>query len=248
MANMHTVKQGEYMAYIASQNGFTNWQTIWDLPQNADLKNRRTNPNILFPGDQVYIPDLCVQTVDRPTDGTHSFKLKRQKLTLRLTLQDIYEEPIANAKCLLSVDGTTFNLTSNGNGTIEQDVPPTAQKGILVIQDPDQTAFGDIQIPLLIGSLDPVEEVSGQIARLNNLGYSAGDPDSPPQSGSDSGGSDGSNGSDDCGCGGTGGGSGNTPERLFRAAVEEFQCDQNLTVDGICGPQTQAALKKAHGC
>jgi murein L,D-transpeptidase YcbB/YkuD len=35
---------------------------------------------------------------------------------------------------------------------------------------------------------------------------------------------------------------------LFLSAVEEFQCDHGLTVDGKCGPATQARLKQAHGC
>jgi len=34
----------------------------------------------------------------------------------------------------------------------------------------------------------------------------------------------------------------------LRSAVEEFQCDQGLFVDGKVGPQTRAALVKAHGC
>ena len=34
----------------------------------------------------------------------------------------------------------------------------------------------------------------------------------------------------------------------FRSAVEEFQCDYGLTVDGDCGPNTQAKLKQVHGC
>jgi len=34
----------------------------------------------------------------------------------------------------------------------------------------------------------------------------------------------------------------------FRSAVEEFQCDHDLTVDGDCGPQTQAKLKQVYGC
>jgi hypothetical protein len=33
----------------------------------------------------------------------------------------------------------------------------------------------------------------------------------------------------------------------FRSAVEEFQCDHKLTIDGICGPATQAKLKAVHG-
>lgn len=34
----------------------------------------------------------------------------------------------------------------------------------------------------------------------------------------------------------------------LRSAVEEFQCDEGLTVDGKCGPATQARLVKVHGC
>lgn len=39
------------------------------------------------------------------------------------------------------------------------------------------------------------------------------------------------------------------PKRLeFRSAVEEFQCDQKLQVDGVVGPVTRARLVKVHGC
>lgn len=34
----------------------------------------------------------------------------------------------------------------------------------------------------------------------------------------------------------------------LRSAVEEFQCDHELVVDGKCGPKTQKALVHAHGC
>jgi hypothetical protein len=36
--------------------------------------------------------------------------------------------------------------------------------------------------------------------------------------------------------------------KAFRSAVEEFQCDQGLHVDGIIGRNAKAALVKAHGC
>ena len=44
-------------------------------------------------------------------------------------------------------------------------------------------------------------------------------------------------------------GEANDPAELQRrSAVEEFQCDRGLLVDGKCGPKTQAALQRAHGC
>ena len=108
MAGMHTVKQGKYLSLIAAQYGFTNWQTIWNLPQNADLQKQRQNPNVARSrGDQVYVPDPEIQTIAKPTDNTHSFKLKSTPLRLRLTLLDMYENPIANAKCVLALDGNS---------------------------------------------------------------------------------------------------------------------------------------------
>ena len=41
---------------------------------------------------------------------------------------------------------------------------------------------------------------------------------------------------------------GSTDADALESAVEEFQCDNNLTVDGICGPVTQAKLKQVAGC
>lgn len=35
---------------------------------------------------------------------------------------------------------------------------------------------------------------------------------------------------------------------VFRSAVEEFQCDHGLTVDGVVGQATQAKLQEIHGC
>jgi hypothetical protein len=36
-------------------------------------------------------------------------------------------------------------------------------------------------------------------------------------------------------------------EESFRSAIEEFQCDNKLQIDGKCGPKTQAKLLSVHG-
>jgi peptidoglycan hydrolase-like protein with peptidoglycan-binding domain len=217
MAGYYTVSQGEHVPGIAASNGFTDYNTIWNHPNNADLKSKRQNPNVLFPGDSLYIPDRQQGEYARPTDKRHPFVKKGKPLKLRLTLQDQYEKPIANADCLLTVDADSHRLKSDANGKIEVDIPPTASKSQLLIQDSDQTPYGGIAIPIKIGELDPVEEISGQQGRLSGLGYFWEDID------------------------------GNTSAD-FESAVEEFQCDNGLTVDGICGPMTQAKMKQVYGC
>jgi hypothetical protein len=216
MAGYYTVQQGDHLSKIAKTFGFSDYKTIWNDPNNADLKQKRQNPNVLLPGDNVYIPDRTLRQEARSTDQRHTFVKKGTGLKLRLTLLDQYEKPIANASCSLSLGAESKTIRSDGDGRIEEDIQPDVREGILVIQG-DQTPFNNIQIPIKVGDLDPVDAISGQIARLNNLGYFAGDVNTADQT-------------------------------AFESAVEEFQCDHSLTVDGICGPVTQAKLKQVHGC
>ncbi len=216
MADYYTVEQGDHLSKIAKDNGFPDYTVIWDHPSNSDLKKQRQNPNILLPGDQVFIPDKEEKQESGGTDKRHTFTVDKKTLKLRLVLEDIYEKPIAGASCALLVSGQTFQLTTDGQGKLEQEIPLDATEAYLVIRG-DQTPFKDDVIPIKIGHLDPVDELSGQIARLNNLGYFAGDVTETDQDASES-------------------------------AVEEFQCDHGLKVDGDCGPKTQAKLKQIHGC
>jgi hypothetical protein len=214
MGTYHTVVQGDYLAKIARQYGFADWRTLWNAPENKDLKDKRKNPNVLFPGDSLFIPDKETKEESRPTEQRHRFQRLGEALMLRIVIQSANGKPIANASCQLQIDGTVYPLKSNAQGMIEQAIPATAEGGKLIVESAE---FPFREIPVKIGHLDPVEEIPGQQARLNHLGYNAGDSAHP------------------------------NPAWL-RSAIEEFQCEHGLTVDGVCGPKTQAKLKEAHGC
>jgi hypothetical protein len=246
----HTVVQGEHLSGIAKAYGFSSYKPIWDHAQNASLKKERQNPNVIFPGDQVFIPDKRKKQEVRSTGKTHRFLMKTEKLKLRLVLEDLYEKPIDNAKCELRVESEIFRLTTDGKGKIETDIPPTARTGVLTIKDP-RTPINEIVIPIRIGDMDPVDKESGQKARLNNLGYFAGPleaKNSPPETKA---------GPREPKAGVTETKAASPEAKkeeekenkaLFLSAVEEFQCDHGLGVDGKCGPATQAKLKQIHGC
>lgn len=206
---VHTVEQGEHLSSIAAKYGFQKVATIWDHPDNAGLKSKRKNPHILLPGDKVVIPDKQRKEESRGTTKLHSFQLAGEKLKLKLALRDINDQPRSAVNCTLIVEKESKPVTTDGDGNITTDIPKTARTGKLVLPD--------LEIPLLIGHLDPVEEQSGQMARLNNLGYEAGDPQKPDK-------------------------------EIFRSAVEEFQCDQKISITGDCDAATQAKLKSVHGC
>ena len=163
----HKVEQGDHLSSIASQYGFGLTGTIWNDPQNADLKNERKDGHILFPGDEIFIPDKTEKKESRSTTAVHKFKKAGEKLKLKLKLLDVNDKR-ANEPCTLTVEGDASKLTSGGDGTLEKQILKTAKQGKLELSD--------LEVPLMIGHLDPIDKQSGQIARLNNLGYAAGDP------------------------------------------------------------------------
>jgi len=221
MAGMYTVVAGDHISRLAEQFGFAKYETIWNHPQNADLKALRKNPNILNPGDQVYIPDADVKTLDRPADVKHSFTKPAETLKLRLVLNRMYNKPYAIVPCTLSVGSVQTDLTTDGNAQIEQTIKRLDSAGSVKLNDQITVSGGAAtiqrEVDFQIGFLTPLTEVSGQIGRLANLGYYRG-PASPPDLDE------------------------------FKSAVEEFQCENSLSVDGICGPLTQAKLKSVYGC
>jgi hypothetical protein len=217
MATEYVVQQGDYLSKIAKDFGFTDYRVIWNDPDNAQLKAQRKNPNVLYPGDKLCIPDKKLREESRSTDKRHRFTLERPPLRLRLVLEDMYERPIANAKCVLEIENEFRNVTTDGKGKIDEPLPPGVTSARLIIQDSKQTHLNFVEIPVKIGHLDPLEELSGQRARLKNLGYFPGKSD-------------------------------DKDDPRFRFAVEQFQADHGLTVDGICGPMTQGKLKDIHGC
>ncbi len=170
----HVVKQGDYLSKVARQFGFADWNTIWNDPQNAELKKKRQNPNILYPVDKLFVPEKEEKKEAGATEQRHKFKVKRKPLKLRLKLEDVDFKPLSNKKCVLHVDGEEFKLTSQANGLVEHDIPPTAQQARLFVEDDSPIT---LEVPIQIGHLDPIDTVAGQKARLNNLGYFAGPMD-----------------------------------------------------------------------
>ncbi len=161
----YTVNKGDCVSSIAFQRGFF-WRTVWDDPNNVDLRALRKDPNVLAASDKIFIPELRLKTEDRPTEAKHSFVLKGvpAKLKLRLMLN---KQPRANIPVTLVIDGKFFQLQTDSDGRLEQPIPPNAHQGKLVI-----TTNGVAEEhKLVLGDLDPLEKVSGIKDRLANLGY-----------------------------------------------------------------------------
>lgn len=165
------------MSSIAALYGFPDYQVIYGHGANAALRKDRPNPNVLLPGDSVFVPEIKPLEKACPTDARHKFILKRSKVRLRLVLKDA-DGPMAQRPYTLTVDGRPpVEGVTDGSGLLEQPVPVDAKSAELRFQSGTDPKSGFLTWVLQLGSLDPFDKVSGVQARLNNLGFFCGKVD-----------------------------------------------------------------------
>ena len=207
-AGPYKVLQGDHIASIAADAGFVSWKTIWDDGKNSGIKAKR-NPNVLFPGEMLEIPARQKKEDSVPTTEYSTFQLVGDPVQLKIVVLDWAGNPVVDTELDIQLDGGEKIKTAGDGSVTKKTLDPLGQKvGKLMVKG--------FELGLKLGHLDPVEEISGQVWRLNNLGYRAGETSDANDS-------------------------------AFKSAVEEFQCDNALTVDGLCGPNTQGKLKDVHG-
>jgi hypothetical protein len=59
----YTVQRGDTLMAIARRFGLNSWQDLYNSPDNAAFRARRPNPNLIFPGDIVVVPDGLLPSV-----------------------------------------------------------------------------------------------------------------------------------------------------------------------------------------
>jgi LysM repeat protein len=161
----YTVQQGDCISSIAAQYGFL-WDTIWQHPDNADLRAKRHDPNVLYPGDEIVIPEKMVKEVSRPTGRMHEFVKPKKPTKLKLRLLRDYDKPRANLPYQLEIDGNVLSGVTDGDGFLEHPIPPNASRGVLTVKEKGT----DETYQLGLGTLDPHDTDDGVRGRLVNLG------------------------------------------------------------------------------
>ncbi len=178
MARVHTVRQGECFSSIARRYGFSSHLPVYNAPENAELRKKRPNPNILAPGDVIHIPELQTPSFRVATGRTHTFRLKKEKTTLRLVVRDAQGREVEGKRFRLEVAEVIKEGSLNAAGLVEADIPHDASEGTLRVWWGDDTDDESAHtITLKIGHLDPVDQPTGVQARLNNLGFRCGQVD-----------------------------------------------------------------------
>jgi hypothetical protein len=161
----YVVEAGDCLESIAYAHGYL-WQTLWSLPQNAELKQQR-DPHVLLPGDRVAVPPVRVGQQAAATDLVHTYVKLGASSTFNLRFLDEQQQPRSGVAYVLTIDGKNTSGTLDSNGSLSVPIPPNASQGSIQLQtDPDPETY-----PLNFGYLDPNGSATGVRGRLNNLGF-----------------------------------------------------------------------------
>jgi len=187
-ARKHTCAQGDHIARLAKEGGFTHWKTVWDA--NEALGKSRKNPNMLCPGDEVVVPARQDQEESATTGQYNDYQLDEYDLFLRLRILKGDLTVLANAPYSLEIDAEPVPRTgtTDGNGQLEEVIPPEARKAKLTVRAPaPEGAKGQVQaeVPMTwelnLGALLPIaDETPDPLLymavqqRLRNLGFYSG--------------------------------------------------------------------------
>ena len=148
---------------VAKANGFF-WKTVWDHPNNAQLKSLRKVPEVVQSGDQVFVPKAEPKKVPKPTEQRHKFKLRGEQAKFKMRFKQL-GEPRANEDYTMVIDGVIKTGKTDAQGEINTDIPNDAVGGQILLSN------GKEIVPFRIGRLDPKDSISGTRQRLVNVGY-----------------------------------------------------------------------------
>ncbi|HEY1895632.1 MAG TPA: peptidoglycan-binding domain-containing protein [Terracidiphilus sp.] len=244
MSETYEVREGDCVSSLAYDRGLL-FETVWNHPNNSSLKTNRTDPNVLKPGDLLYIPDLTQKVLDCSTDARHKFVRKGTpaNLTLRFVRDELQQPPDSVPPAAAGEAPRHFTGEDPIVEGLEKDVPRANVPYVLSIDgqviegNTDNDGYLKCQIrpnvkearltlepgtlnetviPLRLGGLDPLKTVSGIKHRLSNLGLNCGD---------------------------------DTDELTdaFAAALRVYQERAGLEVTGEINDATRNKLRNAHG-
>lgn len=171
----HIVEQGDWLSKLAVWYGFDKWETIWNAPENEGVRKKR-NPNVIYPGDEIWIPATASKEESASTEKRHRFEIKGKDDEISIVLQDDKSTARSGVKYEFNLNAKTLGKGSTaGDGKAHSKVPRQ--------HDPAFLRVDKHSVHLHIGHLNPMDAdtpdkgVSGVQARLNNLGLRAGPED-----------------------------------------------------------------------
>lgn len=166
----YRVRAGECFSTIVSRHGFQDPAKVFNHPGNAALRRKRQDWNQLFPGDEVFIPEVDARSTQIATGQTHKFLARAGRKTVSLRFLATDGAPRVGLRYVFHAEGLPPREgVTDGNGAVTEEVPLHIER--VRIELPPAEHYD-----LTVGGLDPMREVaddgvSGACMRLRNLGF-----------------------------------------------------------------------------
>ncbi len=166
MIKSYIVRSGDHLEKIAHNAGLLP-DAIWNHPKNKALVGKRPDRNQLREGDLLFLPIDEAQPWPVQVGAKNAFSATVPEIETHLRFADP-KGPFANEHYV--VEGLSEPLEGM-----------TDAEGALVLVTPVTTAVAKIRFEkknrtfmVMLGEMDPLEEVSGVQKRLSALGYFKG--------------------------------------------------------------------------
>jgi hypothetical protein len=174
MSKIHRVRQGEYLALIARNYGISSWQKIYNHPDNAAFKEKRPEPDLIYPDDEIVIPEIERRVEQCEVEARHIFKRVSETFQLHVRIEDYAGAAIPTTKYTLEFRDTKLEGTTSDVGVIDRQIPLGINRVRISIWEDAEASTPMLSWSLNVGDLDPIERTSGVQARLANMGIKCG--------------------------------------------------------------------------
>jgi hypothetical protein len=169
----HLVVAGETVDLIAEASGHF-WQTIWDDPANAALKEARAERNVLLPGDRLTIPPLRPKVAACATGAVHRFRRRGVPSKISFVVRTPGGRVFANVPYQLTLGERVYEGKTDDGGAVERFVSASTTSAMLAVWLGIEGLPEVLTWNLQLGTLRPVDHADGIRQRLRRLGYDCG--------------------------------------------------------------------------
>jgi hypothetical protein len=133
MAVNYQLKLGDCIFCIIEKHGLIA-ETVWEHANNAVLRRKRSELKMLLPGDVLFIPDIRLKEVKRPTNQFHKFQIRGEPHRHWIEIEMIGEDdkPVPHEKYKVALpDGSVKEGVLDENGWARVESDPTGDCEII---------------------------------------------------------------------------------------------------------------------
>jgi hypothetical protein len=161
----YVIRQGDYLTKLAHTNGY-DADTVWKHAKNKELRERRSDPNTLLPGDILWVPEPTPArrlAVKSGTDNRYTARIPKMPVSVRLQLggEPLVKEPFR----ILGVGPDPIEGATDEHGWLKAEVNVHVREIEVELTARDKT------LRVRVGDMDPLNTVSGVKKRLTHLGF-----------------------------------------------------------------------------